>query len=256
YAEIADGDAAKLASAASGSAYIIWKETGTGVKWAVVAMHAAASAEAATDADLIKVKHTTAGTTCPQGGILQISSVVLAGDGSIDYVNCVRPTDVNKPNVLVAQEQIAYNAYGCARVAGLTELYTTAYASLAVGDLVGSWPNSFEAVARQDEFTHQIVHKESNRIWGVRVDPGFGATVGGRVLRVKAKADAGASTGLSVIRVDLNNTEIGSSFTVYTVSGTNWNTLWPRIANGDYLLASFIGQRWYGLPPFGSVGSC
>ena len=36
YAEIANGDSAKLSSAASGSTYIIWKEAGIGVKWAVV----------------------------------------------------------------------------------------------------------------------------------------------------------------------------------------------------------------------------
>jgi len=36
YADIADGDAAKLASAKSGPVQIIWIESGTGVKWAVV----------------------------------------------------------------------------------------------------------------------------------------------------------------------------------------------------------------------------
>jgi len=36
YADITDGDAAKLASAKSGPVQIIWSESGTGVKWAVV----------------------------------------------------------------------------------------------------------------------------------------------------------------------------------------------------------------------------
>jgi len=36
FAEIAGGDAAKLASGVAGTAHIIWKETGTGVKWAIV----------------------------------------------------------------------------------------------------------------------------------------------------------------------------------------------------------------------------
>ena len=36
YAEIADGDAAKLASGVAGTAYIIWKEAGIGVKWSIV----------------------------------------------------------------------------------------------------------------------------------------------------------------------------------------------------------------------------
>jgi hypothetical protein len=36
YADIAVGDSEKLASAASGSATILWKESGTGEKWAVV----------------------------------------------------------------------------------------------------------------------------------------------------------------------------------------------------------------------------
>jgi len=36
YADIANGDAAKLASAKSGSVQIIWIESGTGIKWAVV----------------------------------------------------------------------------------------------------------------------------------------------------------------------------------------------------------------------------
>ena len=38
YADIKDADLAKLQSSAAGSARIIWKETGTGTKWALVAM--------------------------------------------------------------------------------------------------------------------------------------------------------------------------------------------------------------------------
>ncbi len=40
FADIADGDATKLKSGASGAAAILWKESGTGTKWAVVRMGA------------------------------------------------------------------------------------------------------------------------------------------------------------------------------------------------------------------------
>jgi len=36
FAEIVGGDAAKLASGVAGTAHIIWKEAGTGTKWAIV----------------------------------------------------------------------------------------------------------------------------------------------------------------------------------------------------------------------------
>ena len=36
YADVATADMAKLASATSGAAHILWKETGTGTKWATV----------------------------------------------------------------------------------------------------------------------------------------------------------------------------------------------------------------------------
>lgn len=36
YADVATGDMAKLASGTSGAAHILWKETGTGTKWAIV----------------------------------------------------------------------------------------------------------------------------------------------------------------------------------------------------------------------------
>jgi hypothetical protein len=46
-AEAVTGDAGKLASGATGSAIILWKETGTGVKWAVVRLGSPAGGAAA-----------------------------------------------------------------------------------------------------------------------------------------------------------------------------------------------------------------
>ena len=46
YADVSDGEASSLTSGTSGAAFILWKETGTGEKWAVVRLGVPAGASA------------------------------------------------------------------------------------------------------------------------------------------------------------------------------------------------------------------
>lgn len=73
-ADVADGDAAKLASGTSGAAKILWKESGTGTKWAVVFFGASVADPAVT----VKITGTASGGGKYNGRVLTGTSTAIA----------------------------------------------------------------------------------------------------------------------------------------------------------------------------------
>ena len=104
-AEIADATTANLVSSDSGSAMILWAETGTGVKWAVVRF-----GPIPPPSGLIRV-YNSAGTTCPRGG-----GGVLTVDSFMGTNSITQSTVDRAVNFVIATADIPSGSYGYAYV--------------------------------------------------------------------------------------------------------------------------------------------
>ncbi len=86
YADVKAGDATQLQSGAAGSATVLWKESGTGTKWAIVRLGSTGGATLSDDDPADVAAAAAAGTIADAGRADHVHALPLAAGGPLVFV--------------------------------------------------------------------------------------------------------------------------------------------------------------------------